>query len=625
MGRVRSGTISRPSGRGLLLHILVLAALVSVLLTVYALSKPRGPSWIEAEDFKTEGWGWAYLEDVNFSKSRGLMSSEAGLVARAVFEAQESGRYAIWIKYFGNYSPGSDLGLWERAYTNSFRYLDLNRAIAPQTASVKVDNGPGIEFEQGGSHRYRWAKTELELLKGKHVISIEKAKDSAGSINFDGVLITEDLSYKPGVALPRQASEIAAPLIIAAFPLLVWLLSRGGGGRPAVYLWYSFLLSAALSVMWIDTDGGFWIWLTQSKEFTLSSIYTKGDALHHRYVYPPPIALMLIALRPVFSLFGAMDGITPAALLLSKVIVIPFIVLTGVLLYRLEGVKALFLWALSPIVLFTAAANSMYFGLAFFLTLAVFYIKKERHYSGAFAFGLAMAYMSAAALLLPPFLLLLRRFHLRKAVILALFAVVPASLVLLPYQFIDPAGVNARVIGAGIATWISMHLGIRMGGLGVTTLMYGALLAYIWIKKPVFDHLTISAVFALSALIYLNIGAPYFLAWTVAFQPFIIILASRLKMEVFYSLYITALMVWGSFFINTGGADDRAGETGFFPFYTFYTWPFDAYAVAEKIYSKAHIFSRPDIEALTHSLSAGISLVLFFVILSRAFSGEGMK
>ncbi|MEK7678650.1 MAG: hypothetical protein AAB356_00515, partial [Deltaproteobacteria bacterium] len=139
-----------------------------------------------------------------------------------------------------------------------------------------------------------------------------------------------------------------------------------------------------------------------------------------------------------------------------------------------------------------------------------------------------------------------------------------------------------------------------------------------------FDYLSVTGVFALTVLLYLNIGAPYFLAWAVAFQPLIIIWACRLGKETFYSLYVTALMVWGSFFVNTGGANDRAGETGFFPFYVFYTWPFDAYAFLRTFYGKVDFFSQYDLEAMAHSISAGISLVLFALILV-SFNRHGEK
>jgi len=396
---------------------------------------------------------------------------------------------------------------------------------------------------------------------------------------------------------------------------------RGPGPKGSSMLLYSIFLSSVLSVMWIDTDGAFWIWLTQSGDFNLSTIYSSGEALHHRYVYPPPVAAMLIALRPVFALFGAMDGITPSALLVSKLAVIPFVAGTGALLYAIAGSGALLIWALNSFVIFTVAANSMYFGLAFIFTLALYFAKKERYLLSAFSLGLSLSYMSAAALLVPPFLILSRSLgDYKKSVLMAALAVLPSFLIFLPYSIIDPAHLNSRVMGAGIATWMNMHLGLRVGDVGLTTLLYAALLAFLWVRKPEFNSANIASSSAMASLIYLNVGAPYFLLWSVAFQPFIIAWAVEKGEEFFYSLYVTALMAWASFYMNTGGAGDRAGETGFFPNYVFYTWPFDVYTLIRRVYGRADYFPRPELSSLIHSASAGVSLILLFMM-ARGLAG----
>ncbi|MBI1911581.1 MAG: hypothetical protein HYS21_06230 [Deltaproteobacteria bacterium] len=608
---------------GLLLHGFAITIIIVIISLVYLHfnSMPKGSTWLEAEDFSFSKETWIVLGDVNFSGSRGLMTGKTDAPASVSFKTAEDGEQHIWIKYFGNHGP-HDLALWRRAYTNSFKYIDLFGSTEPLELAVQIDDGPSVIVKQEGRHRYRWAQIPANLKAGEHTISFAKAGSSEGGVNIDGILITTDKGFIPGQfeMLPRQMSEFFAPMLIIGFPVAVWLYVRKERGRKCkahMYMFYSILLSSILSVMWIDTDGGFWIWLTQTKEFTLASIYTQGDALHHRYVYPPPIAALLIGLRTVFSLFGTMDGITPLSLLLSKIIVIPFVIGTGVLLYKLEGNRGVFLWAFNSILIFTVAANSMYFGLAFLLLLCLYFVKKEAFYTASFVFGLAMAYMSAAALLLPPFLFHLRNFGFKQIVLMTLLAIAPGFLILIPYQIIDPAGLNLRVMGAGIATWMSMHLGLKLGGVGVTALLYGVLLSWLWLKKPELDYGSLSATFALSSLIYLNIGAPYFLAWTVAFQPFIIIWACRLRQEVFYSLYITALITWGSFFVNTGGADDRAGETGFFPYYVFYTWPFDIYQLVSIFYKKINYFSRVDLETLSHSISAGLSIVMLLMIAQR--------
>ncbi|MFQ5464368.1 MAG: hypothetical protein ACE5EI_00420 [Thermodesulfobacteriota bacterium] len=629
-----------PLARHLAYTAAAVLSLAALYLALYSL--PEGVIRLEAEDFTT-GPDWVRLEDVNFSGSAGIMTMASGpgsVPATGAFTVAERGGYTIWLRYFGNYAA-SDLDLWNRAYTNNFSYIDYFGAARPQTLAVRVDGSPRVVTLQRGDHRYRWARVEAGPLDaGPHAITVWKegpmGPPSGGGVTLDSVLITDDGGYSPGRLdmLPRQASEFFAPLLIVLFPLLVWYATRrgegaggegGGGGargRAAVYIFYSCILSLVLSVMWIDTDGGFWLWLTQNRAFTIGSIYTKGEALHHRYVYPPPIAAMLIGLRPVFTLFGATGGITPLSLILGKLIVIPVAAAVGVVLYRLEGERAVLLWALNSVVLFTVAANSMYFGLAFMVALTLLLIKRGRHYPAALALGVGLAYMSAAMLLVPPFLLLFRNFGAGKAAAMAALVLVPGFLIFLPYSVVDPAGMNARVMGAGISTWMHMHLGLRLGGVGLTALLYGALLAGLWVMRPGFDYGSVSIVFALTALIYLHIGAPHFLAWTVAFQPAVIVSAARLRREVFYSLYVTALMVWASFFMNTGGAGDRAGETGFFPYYIFYTWPFDVYVFIKKFYGRIDLFKPVDLEALTHSLSAGVSAVLF-VVLALELSRRG--
>lgn len=609
---------------------ILLAVCVAAVAWLLFYRPPSGVVRVEAEDFSFAPGDWVFLEDVNFSGSRGIVTLKETR-ASARFEVPDEGNYFVWLRYFGNYAD-NDLELWRRAYTNNFSYIDYFGADEPQRMKVAVDSGDPVTVLQGGSHRYRWARVPAGgLAGGEHTVTVWKSGPAAppagGGVNVDTVIVTEDPAYTPGrpEALPRQVSEYFGPLLIALFPVLVWWLVRRrlDGSHTAVFLLYSVVLGAVLSVMWIDTDGGFWIWLTQNRDFTLGRIYTEGDALHHRYVYPPPIAAMLIALRPVFTLFGAMDGITPASLVLSKLAVIPFVVATGLVLGRLEGPRAVLLWAFNSVVLFTVAANSMYFGLAFIITLVLYYVKSNRHYASALTLGLGLAYMSAVMLLVPPFLLLMRPLGVRKIVVMAALVLVPAFIVFLPYTFIDPAGMNMRVMSAGISTWMDMHLGLRIGGVGLTTLLYGTLLGWLWVRRPPFDYPALAVVFSLTALIYLHIGAPYFLAWTVAFQPAIIVSVARSRHEVFYSIYITALMVWGSFFLNTGGAGDRAGETGFFPYYVFYTWPFDVYAVAARLYPRITFFSKTDLEVLSHSISAGVSVVLGAIIVARLARGAG--
>ncbi len=610
------------SATPLVRHSLLLAIFFIVVWALYAslYSRPSGSIVIDDAAFGFDASEWVRLNDVNLSTNSAIMSRKAGAKAEASFDILTDGEYTLWLKYYGNYGQ-SDQALWKRAYTNERRYIDYFGSLVPAQMLAKIDGAPTAEITQKGSHRYRWARVgTYSFTSGTHTLNVSKAADSSGTVTMDHVLATTDKSYDPGryEALPRQVSEYLGPLIIAILPVFVWFSVRKGRAMDyRVYLLYSVILSLALSVMWIDTDGGFWIWLSQKADFTLSTIYSDGysDAIHHRYVYPPPIAFMLVLLRPLYELIGATDGIGVAVLLASKLIVLPFVAATAVVLYRLEGDRAAALWLLNSLVIFTVAANSLYFGLGLILTLLLWSVRGERHYLSAAFFGAGMAYLSVTTLLLPPFLLLLRRFSLKKSLIMISLAVLPGVLVLLPYRFIDPVGVNLRVMGAGVATWMSMHLGMRIGDIGITSLMYGALLAYLWVKKPAYDYLTVSGVFALTVLLYLNIGAPYFLAWAVAFQPLIIIWACRLGKETFYSLYVTALMVWGSFYANTGGANDRAGETGFFPFYIFYTWPFDVYAFLRSFYSKVDFFSQYELEAMAHSISTGVSLVLFALIL----------
>lgn len=635
---------------------LSVAAAIAAVITAYFFfySVPVGSIWLEAEYFFFQKPQWVVVEDVNFSYSKGIMTKEEGFDAVGAFETQEAGTYNLWIKYFGNYGK-ADLALWKRAYTNIYGYIDYFGSEKPMELKVNVDGSIGKVITEEGTHRYRWARVEgLSLKKGSHTVRLSKAAGGAGGVTIDSVLITADLAYHPGrvEALPRQVSEYFGPFLILAFPAAILLAARRWGRsddtraekwetrggphnsgpfsnvifshikegltrRHSGYLLGSVAVCSMLSVMWIDTDGGFWIWLSQNPDFNFLNIYSSGhgEALHHRYVYQPPVAMMLIGLRQVFSLFGAMDGITPLSLILSKLVVFPFMIGTGFVLYRLEGERAVALWALNSLVIFTAAANSMYFALAFLLSLLLYAIKEGKPFHGALALGCALAYMPATALLVPPYLLMLRGLKLTQLVKTLLLVFVPGFVVLLPYRLADPAGLDIRMMGAGIATWMEMHLGLKMGGVGVTTFLYGALLAFIWLERLKADYLTVTAVFALAALIYMHIGAPHYLAWTAAFQPFIIAWACRLRQEVFYSIYITAFMVWGSFYLNTGGALDRAGETGFFPYYIFYTWPFDVYRFLRTFYGKIDYFSRADLEALTHSMSAGVSLVMALLVL----------
>lgn len=619
--------------RHLSIHIIILAAISAVILTAYFLvyEKPGTAIWLEAEYFLFDRSHWAVLEDVNFSYSKGIMTHSAGPEAIAPFEVKKDGDYEIWMRYFGNYAD-TDVGYWKKVYTNRFGYIDYFGADRPATLKVRVDGAVENTVEETGAHRYRWARLgPVRLGPGSHTLRFSLADGSPGGANLDSVLISKDPGYVPGAreALPRQLSEHLGPLLIIGFPLLVWAFSiRGFKGGYRAYLLYGTVISLVFSILWIDTDGGFWIWLTQNPDFNLANIYSSGhgEALHHRYVYQPPVAVMLIGLRSVFSALGAMDGITPLSLLLSKLIVIPFFIGTGVLLHRLEGDGAVLLWALNSIVIFTVAANSMYFGLGFLLTLALYLLKKNRHYPAALALGGALAYMSATLLLIPPFLILLRGLGWRKIAVMLPLIALPAFLLVLPYRISDPAGVSMRMTAAGISAWMPMHLGVRLGAIGVTALLYGALLAFLWVRRPTLDYVNLSAAFAVAALVYLNIGAPHFLEWTVAFQPFIIIWARRLKSEVFYGIYVTALMAWGSFYMNTGGAGDRAGETGFFPYYIFYTWPFDVYRLVARFYPGIEYFSRVDMEALTHSVSAGVSVIMALLIVSRfAFREDGGK
>lgn len=650
------------SGKALFIHLSLISLLSALLYLCFnGALNPSNGVWLEGEGFSYREGAWAGLEDINFSGAAAIMTFRPSSPALKTFEVPRDARYAVWVKYFGNYAS-TDLSYWRSVYTNSYNYLDYSGAIQPLDLTVQLDALKPVALSQTGSHRYRWKKAgEYALSKGAHTVKIWKAGAATGSVNMDGMLLTEDLSYAPHwlEVLPRQASEYYAPVLMASFPFIVWAYKRrlrtkttaladglretdddrgaeGGGARwrrlrawmrgpgpkGSSMLIYSIFLSSVLSVMWIDTDGAFWIWLTQSNGFNLSTIYSSGEALHHRYVYPPPVAVMLIALRPVFALFGAMDGITPSALLLSKLAVIPFVAGTGALLYAIAGSGALLIWALNSFVIFTVAANSMYFGLAFILTLALYFAKKERHLLSALSLGLSLSYMSAAALLVPPFLILSRSLgDCKKSVLMAALAVLPSFLIFLPYSIIDPAHLNSRVMGAGIATWMNMHLGLRVGDVGLTTLLYAAFLAFLWVRKPEFNSTNIASSSAMASLIYLNVGAPYFLLWSVAFQPFIIAWAVEKGEEFFYSLYVTALMAWASFYMNTGGAGDRAGETGFFPNYVFYTWPFDVYSLVKRVYGRADYFPRPELSSLIHSASAGVSLILL-LMMARGLAGS---
>ncbi|MEK7773558.1 MAG: hypothetical protein AAB307_04355, partial [Deltaproteobacteria bacterium] len=456
--------------RHLSFHLLILAAISSLVLAAYFLvyAKPGKAVWLEAEYFFFDRSHWVVIEDVNFSHSKGIMTRRPDSAAIASFEARRPGDYAIWLKYFGNYAD-TDVEYWKKVYTNRFGYIDYFGADEPATLTLQVDGLPEKTVVEKGSHRYRWAKFgPVRIEPGRHTLKFWKAGASPGAANVDSVLITDNLGYAPGARemLPRQASEYLGPLLIIGFPLIVWAFSRKGiKGEYYVYLLYSIVISSALSILWIDTDGGFWIWLTQNMDFNLANIYSSGhgEALHHRYVYQPPVAMMLIGLRSVFSVFGAMDGITPLSLLLSKLIIFPFFIGTGALLYKLEGERAALLWAFNSLVIFTVAADSMYFGLGFLLTLTLYLVRKKRHYPAALALGGALAYMSTTVLLIPPFLLLLRGQGLRGITAMLPLVILPAFLLVLPYRIYDPSGVSIRMTAAGISAWMPMHLGVRLG------------------------------------------------------------------------------------------------------------------------------------------------------------------
>ncbi len=580
--------------------------------------------WIEAEDFRFKDDLWVHMEDLNFSNYMGIMSARKDEPAYAEFTVPEEDTYTIWVRFFGNYGD-IDLKSWNRHYTNTYRYIDYFGATDPLDMAVAIDDLPPQKVLQEGPHRYRWVRVGSEKLsKGAHTIAVWKSGDSPGAVTLDTVLVSNDPAYRPHRIefIPRTVSRYLGPLIIGAFPLAVLVLGERVRDRKrgmAVYYVTSGLLAGFLSIMWIDTDGGFWIWLSQNRAFTMDSIYSQGDALHHRYVYQPTVALLFVSLRKVLELFSAMDGLTPRAILLGKLIVLPFVFLTACLLSRTEGRQAALVWLLNSLVIFAVAAHTMYFALAFLFTMSLYFAKRENHHLSALSLGLAGAFMNITMLLFPAYLLLLRPLGLRRMLYMTGLFLLPGFLVLLPYRILDPSGLEARVMSAGIATWMKMHTGIKLGPLGLTPLLLTVLLAYIWLRRPPLTYMTMATAFAAVSLVYLNIGAPYFLFWTVAFQPFIIVWAVRYGQVHLYALYVTALMVWGSFYTNTEGAYDRAGETGFYPYHNFYSWPFDAYRLIESIYPGIRFFERGDIEVVAHSLAAGISTVLCVLVIYHSF------
>ncbi len=593
-------------------------------------SMPEDTVFLEGEDFNFEKGKWVFMEDVNFYGNRGIMTVVKDSEAVGTFKLKKDGEYTIWIRFFGNYGR-TDLSIWKKFYTNSYGYLDYFGSSVPLDMTVRIDDRKWI-LTQAGPHRYRWIKMDrLKLAGGRHVVGVNKTDDTMGAVTLDSIIITPDPTYRPDrfEVIPRKVSTYMGSLVILTFPVLVWIyLKRGGGEDRAVTVYYVYasIVYCIFSVTWIDTDGGFWIWLAQNRAFTLDLIYSESsEALHHRYVYPPSVAVLLVALRRIFDLFDSMNGITPLSILLSKLIILPFIFFTGYYLYNLEGKTALFLWLFNPLTIFTVAANSMYFGLAFFLILALYFLRKGRQYLSSLFIGLGIAYMSVTILIVPPYLLLLRSMNYRKIFFSILMILIPVFLVFLPYRIIEPAGLDARVMGAGISTWMMMHLGVILDGIGITPMLYGALLAYLWVTKTPLDYTTMLATFAVTSLIYLNVGAPYFMVWITAFQPFIILWAVRNKQELFYAFYVTAFMVWGSFYSNTGGADDRAGETGFFPFYIFYTWPFDIYNLLQGLDLPVDYFLRKDMEIMFHSISTGISVVLTLLIIRELYRTHSLE
>ncbi len=584
--------------------------------------------WIEAEDFSFDDDGWVFMDDINFSGYRGIMSSSEQKRAYTDFTVPRTGTYTLWVRFFGNYSD-IDPEKWRVYYTNTYGYIDYFGATAPLDMEVAVDGAALMKVRENGSHRYRWVRVGARrLAKGRHRIAVWKSGASKGAVTLDQVLLSIDPAYMPNRIefIPRTVGGYLGPLVIAVFPLSVLFLAGRGNERSLLpYYIASGVTACMLSIMWIDTDGGFWIWLTQNKAFTLSTIYREGDALHHRYVYPPLSALLFMSLRKVFELFGAMEGLTTRSILLGKLIILPFVFLTAHLLRRIAGVTAALLWLLNSIVIFAVAAHTMYFVLAFLFTLSLYFAKNFKNYLSALSLGLAGAFINVSMLVFPAYLLLLRRLGLKRMLLMALIFVLPGIIVLLPYRVLDPIGLNARVMAAGIATWMKMHMGIRVGDLGLTPLLLTALFVCIWLGSPSFDYLTISASFAAVSLIYLNVSAPYFLLWTVAFQPFIIVWAVKHGHERLYVLYATALIVWGSFFYNTGGALDKAGETGFYPYFNFYAWPFDVFKLLKSIYPGTKFFEPEDLEALSHSVAAGLSAVLCSIIVYRSILTAGVR
>lgn len=263
---------------------------------------------------------------------------------------------------------------------------------------------------------------------------------------------------------------------------------------------FAVILYSVLAQIWIDADGIFNLVASIKGGNGPFSIYDDWHFGPFYYGWGPFYSWILLLIHPIFNFFGfTVDSIwegwafNPFTYYLFKLLTkIPFVLVGGVLLHRLCGLRATILWLFNPLIIWfiiLAGLNDIY--PAFFLILAIYFLKNDRLLLFTLAIGFGLIAKQTISLVFPCVILMLIFTKKLKSPLYIIILLLPNFIFTIPYKFYS----QGYDIWTNDSFWgrLPVHLGyyierIYFGairGIYYTNIvLYSFIIIMLLIKKP---------------------------------------------------------------------------------------------------------------------------------------------
>jgi len=340
-----------------------------------------------------------------------------------------------------------------------------------------------------------------------------------------------------------------------------------------------------IAPLWVDPDGAYWVYLAQVGATNPFKVYTEWSVspappASFEYNFPPLFSWLILGCHQLFNLLSLTGPIiTPVSIALFKLIVLtPFAFGTGILIYKLAGIKAALLWLFNPIVVWAVPVSGLCSDLlvAFFFALAAYFLVSRRLIHASVALSFALLSKQFVVFVLPFFFFSLFRLDWKRMVKCLVAFLVPQMLNI-PYILLDEKFLG-QSSSRGLEAFLPHHLGLVFGGtviehaISLNVFMFVIYVFLVLTRRPSFSLNNFMSWPLMFLLIWAGFNPMWVWKWVLMLLPLLLLFAMKTSKKWLYLAYsfvhVSFHIIW-----NAGYFDAEIPGTTLFFGYRIHNWP----------------------------------------------------